>query len=244
MRKEAAGRLVIRTYGMKNERTATMTKNHRSAPGRSFGDNPARAGKPGNSGKSGRGTGMVRIIGGRFRGRRLPVLDSEGLRPTTDRVKETLFNWLMFQIAGTSCLDLFSGSGSLGFEAWSRGAARVVMLEMNRQVCLSLKKNAALLASDTGEAGTSPEIIGGDALSWLGSYRGEPFDIIFLDPPFRKGILEEVFALLPGVVRKDGFVYVEQESESAIRIPSFLTPYREGRAGQVVFRLFRMGDPA
>ena len=221
-----------------------MIKSHSAALRRKSGDRTVKAGKPGNSGKSGRGTGMVRIIGGRFRGRRLPVLDSEGLRPTTDRVKETLFNWLMFQIAGTSCLDVLSGSGSLGFEAWSRGAGRVVMLEMNRDVCLSLKKNAALLVSGNGEAGSSPEVIGVDALAWLKSYRGEPFDIVFLDPPFRKGILEEVFALLPGKVRKDGFVYVEQESESDIRIPSFLTAYREGRAGQVIFRLFRMGDAA
>ena len=192
----------------------------------------------GRTGTPGRGPGTVRIISGRFRGRRLPVLDSEGLRPTTDRVRETVFNWLMFRVAGSSCLDMFAGSGGLGFEAWSRGARRAVLLEKNHQVFQNLKRNAGLLAAGDGAGG--PEVIEGDALSWVRSYHGEPFDIVFLDPPFRKGMLEEALALLPGIVRPDGFVYVEQESEAAIALPGFLRPYREGRAGQVVYRLFQM----
>ena len=166
------------------------------------------------------------------------MLDSEGLRPTTDRVRETVFNWLMFRVAGASCLDMFAGSGDLGFEAWSRGARRSVLLEKNYQVFQNLKRNAGFLA-DRDSAG-GPEVIEGDALSWVRSYHGEPFDIVFLDPPFRKGMLEEALALLPSIVRPDGFVYVEQESEAAIALPGFLRLYREGRAGQVVYRLFQM----
>ena len=216
-------------------------KYQKAGSGSSSRDSSGKSGKgvsQGKTGAPGRGSGTVRIISGRFRGRRLPVLDSEGLRPTTDRVRETVFNWLMFRVAGSSCLDMFAGSGGLGFEAWSRGARRSVLLEKNHQVFQNLKRNAELLAAGDGAGG--PEVIEGDALSWVRSYHGEPFDIVFLDPPFRKGMLEEALALLPGLVRPDGFVYVEQESEAAIALPGFLRPYREGRAGQVVYRLFQM----
>ncbi|HJV94446.1 MAG TPA: 16S rRNA (guanine(966)-N(2))-methyltransferase RsmD, partial [Albitalea sp.] len=120
--------------------------------------------------------GRLRIIGGRWRGRRLEVPESEGLRPTPDRVRETLFNWLGRDLSGLACLDLFAGSGVLGFEAASRGAARVVMVERERETLEQLRANRAALDA------LQVEIVPGDAFEYL-ARGGERFDVVFLDPP-------------------------------------------------------------
>lgn len=178
--------------------------------------------------------GAIRIISGRHKGRKLPVLDSIGLRPTTDRVKETLFNWLMFQINDKNCLDLFSGSGSLGFEALSRGAKKVTMIEKEKKVYENLENSSKLLKDE------NIKIINTDALDFLKSTQ-ESFDLIFLDPPFRKGILNEVFALLtPNIIPNNSLVYVEQEKENQSEPPSHFKLLKEGSAGQVIFRLYKI----
>ena len=124
--------------------------------------------------------GRLRIVGGEWRGRRLPVLDQPGLRPTPDRVRETLFNWLAPLITGARCLDLFAGSGALGFEAASRGAGRVVMIEKSANVVRVLRENRLLLDA------RQVEVIHADAGPWLAG-QAEPFDLVFLDPPFCRG---------------------------------------------------------
>ncbi len=184
--------------------------------------------------KPGRAGGTVRIISGAFKGRKLPVIDSEGLRPTTDRVKETVFNWLMFKINGARCLDMFSGSGSLGFEAASRGASETILLEKSHEVAMNLKRNVELLKCE------NISVYETDALVWLKKYQGAKFDVIFLDPPFRKGFLEKVFELLPNVATQGSLVYVEQELEETTTPPQGYVLQKEGTAGQVTYRLYEI----
>ncbi|MCC8381200.1 16S rRNA (guanine(966)-N(2))-methyltransferase [Xenorhabdus sp. PB30.3] len=178
--------------------------------------------------------GQIRIIGGKWRGRKLPVPDSEGLRPTTDRVRETLFNWLMPVIQGADCLDCFSGSGALGFEALSRYANSATLIEYDRNVAKQLSNNLALLKAD------NVKVIQNNTLQHL-NQAGTPFDIIFLDPPFRKGMLEETINLLEtnGWLAKESWIYVEAESESAATaVPANWHLHREKIAGQVAYRLY------
>ena len=125
-------------------------------------------------------SGSVRLIAGQWRGRKLPIVDVEGLRPTGDRVKETLFNWLQTQIPGARCLDLFAGSGSLGFEAASRGAAEVIMVERDPTVVGCLQASAERLSA------AQVTILQTDAAAYLQT-SPDPFDIVFLDPPFNVG---------------------------------------------------------
>ena len=142
----------------------------------------------------------LRIIGGRYRRRILRFPDSEGLRPTPDRVRETLFNWLGQELDGERCLDLFAGSGALGFEAASRGAAHVVMVEQAPKVLAALQENAKMLRDPPGV-----EIIRGDALQYLASTKSK-FDLIFLDPPFNKGWIQRLEPFLSGVANDSTFV--------------------------------------
>jgi 16S rRNA (guanine966-N2)-methyltransferase len=175
----------------------------------------------------------LRIIGGQWRGRKLRFADGEGLRPTTDRVRETLFNWLQPVIAGARCLDLFSGSGALGLEALSRGAGKVVFIERNPQAVKALRGNLELL-----QAGNA-ELHQGDALAWL---HGEatPFDVIFLDPPFRQELLAPALRLLAegGWVAPGARIYIELESEQGEpELPPGWELLRSKRAGQVAYHL-------
>ncbi len=176
----------------------------------------------------------VRIIGGECRGRILQFPDAPGLRPTTDRVRETLFNWLQFDIPGARCLDLFAGSGVLGFEAASRGAGHVVLVEQSRRVFAMLEKNRATL-----NFGDRVDLVCKDALQWL-VQNGEAFDIIFLDPPFGHAMLQsaiDALAVSPAV--KSGTrLYIEQEShdERAV-LPEGWRMLREKVAGQVRYGL-------
>ncbi|MGB7501200.1 MAG: 16S rRNA (guanine(966)-N(2))-methyltransferase RsmD [Azonexus sp.] len=173
----------------------------------------------------------VRIIGGQYRRRILRFPDSEGLRPTPDRVRETLFNWLGQELDGEHCLDLFAGSGALGFEAASRGAVQVVMVEQAPIVLAALHENAKMLHNPPGV-----EIIRGDALQYLSSTKSK-FDLIFLDPPFKKGWIPSLEPLLAGVANQDAAVYIEAEHE--IKALGDWRPVRHGKAGEVHFQLMR-----
>lgn len=186
---------------------------------------------PRNSGAA----GQIRIIGGQWRGRKLPVPDSAGLRPTTDRVRETLFNWLAPDIQEARCLDCFAGSGALGLEALSRYAASATLLEMERAVAQQLSQNVQTLRA------TQAKVVQTNTLQWL-SQTGEPFDVVFVDPPFRKGLLQETLALLEqnGWLADNALIYVESEVENGTPgAPANWDLYREKIAGQVAYRLYQ-----
>ncbi|MCS2157456.1 16S rRNA (guanine(966)-N(2))-methyltransferase [Scandinavium sp. H11S7] len=181
------------------------------------------------------GSGQIRIIGGQWRGRKLPVPDSPGLRPTTDRVRETLFNWLAPHMVDARCLDCFAGSGALGLEALSRYAASATLLEMDRHVAQQLQKNLATLKASHAKVVTT------NSLTFL-AQPGTPHDVVFIDPPFRKGLLDETLNLLEmnGWLADDALIYVESEVENGLpSVPSHWDLYREKVAGQVAYRLYQ-----
>ncbi len=180
----------------------------------------------------------VRIIGGKWRQRVLTFPDSEGLRPTPDRVRETLFNWLGQDLTGLSCLDLFAGSGALGFEAASRGAAKVVMVEHSPKVLAALDANARLLG-----AAERLQIVRADAVKFASALRasGSRFDVLFLDPPYKQGWIDRLTPILPELVVDDGALYIE--AERALDSCGDWHTVRSGRAGQVFYHLMRKGDP-
>ena len=173
----------------------------------------------------------IRITGGEWRSRLIQVIDSQGLRPTPDRVRETLFNWLGQDLGGLDCLDLFAGSGILGFEAASRGAASVVLVERDQRVGATLRLNAASLG------GGRLEVLRSDALEFaLGcARRGRTFDLVMLDPPYRQSWLERLWPVLPGIVKPEARLYVE--AEAAVAPPAPWRVSRQGRAGQVYYHL-------
>jgi 16S rRNA (guanine966-N2)-methyltransferase len=170
----------------------------------------------------------VRIIGGQYRRRLLDFPGGGGLRPTADRVRETLFNWLGQDLPGWGCLDLFAGSGALGFEAASRGAARVVMIERDRAAHEALERNRATLGAG------AVELVFADALTWLAGSR-ETFDLIFVDPPFGSGRAAPALADLARHLRPGGQVYVEQATP--VEAPPGFIIHRSGRAGRSHFAL-------
>ena len=180
------------------------------------------------SGRAHGAANRVRIIGGQYRRRLLDFPDGAGLRPTPDRVRETLFNWLGQDLPGWTCLDLFAGSGALGFEAASRGAARVVMIERDAAAVGALEKNRSAL----GASGV--DILRTDARAWLTNSR-ETFDLVFVDPPFDSGLAEGVLAELGQHLKPGGHVYVEQ-GKDVIAPPGFII-HRSGRAGRSHFAL-------
>jgi len=173
----------------------------------------------------------VRIIGGDWRRRILRFPDSEGLRPTPDRVRETLFNWLGQDLDGEDCLDLFAGSGALGFEAASRGARRVVMVEKSPPVLAALRENARNLHAES-----RVEIVGGDAIQYLASTQGK-FDLIFADPPYKQGWIDKLAPHLPRLLNEDGAIYVE--AEYGIDSLGDWHTVRSGKAGEVRYHLLR-----
>jgi len=170
----------------------------------------------------------VRIIGGQYRRRLLEFPGSAGLRPTPDRVRETLFNWLGQDLPGWSCLDLFAGSGALGFEAASRGAGRVILIERERAALDALEKNRTVLGA------TGVEILRADALAWLANSR-ETFDLIFVDPPFDSDLTATVLADLARHLKSGGLAYVEQAAP--VTAPAGFIIHRSGRAGRSHFAL-------
>jgi 16S rRNA (guanine966-N2)-methyltransferase len=154
--------------------------------------------------------GTVRIIGGKWRGRRLAIADLPGLRPSGDRGREVLFNWLQMNIRGARCLDLFAGTGVLGLEAASRGASGVVLVEKSAVAARAIQENIALLDADEVSLATM------DALEWLVSCDPASADIVFIDPPFDSGLETRTMELLDerGCVRPGGLVYVETARSS------------------------------
>lgn len=188
--------------------------------------------------------GEVRIIAGTWRSRRIAFPEAPGLRPTPDRVRETLFNWLGHDLAGFRCLDLYAGSGALGFEALSRGAEKVIFVESSTAAVRALEANATRL----GVMGTERlRIVRADALEFLRregnaadrtADRTEArFDVVFLDPPFGDGIPSDVLGLLPALLATGGCVYLE--SGGPAELPPSWKVAKRGRAGQVHFQLIR-----
>jgi 16S rRNA (guanine966-N2)-methyltransferase len=177
----------------------------------------------------------LRIIGGTWRGRRVRFVAAPGLRPTPDRVRETLFNWLQPVIAGSRCLDLYAGSGALGLEALSRGAQHVVFVDRERGVIDQLRATLSMLASAGGELRQAA------AQRYLES-TPEPFDIVFLDPPFADQSLQATCAALEsrGWLAPAASIYIERPSrEGPPPLPATWSLYRSGRAGEVGYHLAR-----
>lgn len=177
----------------------------------------------------------VRIIGGHWRRRLLRFPDALALRPTPDRVRETLFNWLGQSLDGLHCLDLFAGSGALGLEAASRGAARVVLVENSPAVLAALQDNVRLLGQPpAGEI----ELVRGDALQFAARCAGnqQRFDVIFVDPPYRQGWWPKVQAVLDKLSTDGARVYAEAETE--LEAWAGWRLIRQGKAGQVFHHLF------
>ncbi|EPE37498.1 ribosomal RNA small subunit methyltransferase D [Candidatus Photodesmus katoptron] len=179
--------------------------------------------------------GFIRIISGSLKGRRLIVHNIDGLRPTTDKVKETLFNWLAKYIYKAKCLDLFSGSGSLGFEAASRQAEKVVFVELNSIAFKQIRENIISLN------GKNLSVINSDVFPYL-NQKGTPYHIVFIDPPFRKKMINNTIKLLEenGWLTDNSMIYVESEKELILNfIPKYWNLYREKAVGQVICRLFK-----
>ena len=183
--------------------------------------------------RGGRRSNTLRIVAGTLRGRTLAFPDAEGLRPTPDRVRETLFNWLGQDLTAQTCLDLFAGSGALGFEALSRNARRVVFVESQPAVAAAIRASAERLrATECGDWALERR----DALEFLRLDRAERYDVVFLDPPFGAGWLERVLPRLPGRLAPDALVYVESAA-----LPAFAgwRIVKQSRAGAVHFALLQ-----
>jgi 16S rRNA (guanine966-N2)-methyltransferase len=182
--------------------------------------------------------GSVRIIGGRWRGTRLSVPASPGLRPSSDRARETLFNWLLPMLAGSRVMDVFAGTGALGLEAVSRGAAHAVLVERDAALAQSLRDTVARLS-----ARGSVEIVHGDALAWLARQEPASFDVAFVDPPFDADLWRPTLAALLPKLAPGAWLYVESPPDQAPTLPVQWTLHREGRTREVRYALYRAPDP-
>lgn len=177
----------------------------------------------------------MRIIGGQWRGTRLPVADLPGLRPSSDRVRETLFNWLMPVLPGARVLDLFAGSGALGLEAVSRGASHATLVERDPCVCVQLQASVQRL-----DAQASVEVVRADALGWLQRGGGAGCTLAFVDPPFEQGMAEELPGLLACAMGRGGWLYLESARGREAAMPRGLwSLHREGTTREVHFALYR-----
>lgn len=189
------------------------------------------------------GLGQLRIIGGEWGSRRLTFPDAPGLRPTPDRVRETLFNWLAAHIAGARVLDVFTGSGALYFEALSRGASMGLALDNSAPAIASLKQNLSMLGCTTGQ------VLHTDALRYLENQPAEQFDLVFLDPPFHQDFLSKALPLCAPLLADGGLVYAESgaplpfEPEDGAEMPAWLAPWeavRADKAGSVFYHLLKL----
>lgn len=176
---------------------------------------------------------QIRMIGGQWRGRKIDVMDAEGLRPTSDRLRETLFNWLQFDIAGKKCLDLFAGAGGLGFEAASRGASRVAMIECDPQVFQQLQANQKHLSADQCLLHQT------SAFDYLAASSCDA-NIVFVDPPFRAGLLDKLIPLLDDCAKHAMMIYLEAENEWKPAVPDRWELKKEKRAGKTTARLYQL----
>ena len=178
-------------------------------------------------------SGRLRIVAGKWRSRLLPVADLPGLRPTAERIRETLFNWLASSIDGKRCLDLFAGTGALGFEALSRGAGQVVFVESSVAAVRVLEESASTLAA------TGALVHNADALTYLKG-GSQPFDIVFLDPPFATDLLQDLCKLLDDCnwLADGARIYLEQNRDRPLpELPAGWTILKEKTAGQVRYAL-------
>lgn len=177
---------------------------------------------------------QLRIIGGRHRGRKLPILDRPGLRPTADRIRETLFNWLQLDIAGATTLDLFAGTGALGLEALSRDAKTVTFVEADGQVARSIRESLSVLKESNGK------VVNSTAQGFLSGV-AQPFDLVFIDPPFAENLWNSSLALLsqPGWLMPGALVYVECPKQAVIETPADWQLLKDKTGGQVRFRLYQ-----
>jgi 16S rRNA (guanine966-N2)-methyltransferase len=186
--------------------------------------------------KPGKFPGSVRIIGGQWRGRRLPVPDIEGLRPSGDRCRETVFNWLQPFLSKARCVDLFAGTGVLGLEAVSRGAASAVLVEKSRVAANSLRQSVEMLDAK------QIAVIEADALPWLAQQAPSSMDIVFVDPPFSLNMAEKVMASLvqTGTLHPGGLVYLESAAPDPAPVPGpGWELLKENRLGDVRMQLLR-----
>ena len=184
------------------------------------------------------GQGHLRIIGGQWRSRKLGFPEAPGLRPTPDRVRETLFNWLAAHIEGAKVLDAFTGSGALYIEALSRGASMALALDANATAISSLRHNLDLLGCATGQ------LLQSDALKYLETQTPSAFDLVFLDPPFHQNLLPATCTLLEekGWLAERAWIYTESETPpSALQMPATWRLHREKKAGQVYYSLWQRG---
>lgn len=181
----------------------------------------------------GQGAGVVRIIGGQWRSRKLHFRSAEGLRPSSDRIRETLFNWLSAHIAGARCLDLFAGSGALGLEALSRGAAHCQFVEKDSASASQIRQHLATLNCADGEvyASSAGQFLANSA---------QPWHIVFLDPPFNKGLLQPALDTLRDCLEEGALVYVETAKGEAFTPPPTWQLLKHKAAGQVEYRLFEV----
>jgi 16S rRNA (guanine(966)-N(2))-methyltransferase RsmD len=173
----------------------------------------------------------VRIIGGQWKRSKLPVADKPGLRPTSDRVRETLFNWLGQDLAGWRVLDAFAGSGALGFEAGSRGATEVRMLERDAQLAKSLQQSKARLKAEALQIECT------DALAWMARCEPARYELVLLDPPFGADLFDAALKAALRLVVPDGLIYLEADRE--IAPPEGLESWRSARAGAVHYGVLR-----
>lgn len=174
----------------------------------------------------------VRLIGGQWKRSKLPVAERPDLRPTPDRVRETLFNWLGQELSGWRCLDAFAGSGALGFEAASRGAAEVVLIERDPALAASLRASQQRLGA------TTLQVVAADALAWMARAPAAGFDLVFIDPPFESAWREPALQAAVRLLRDNGLIYLEAPQPLAAW-PDSLSMWRQGRAGAVHFHLLR-----
>lgn len=185
--------------------------------------------------RRGSATRVLRIIGGAWRGRRLRFPDASAIRPTPDRIRETLFNWLASVVPGARCLDLFAGSGALGLEALSRGAAHVTFVERERTAAHAIE---TCLAAWDRERRCDWRVVNGDATAFLGAPE-HPFELVFLDPPFAAGMLPAVAALLErGALAETAHIYLECPAAEQPAMPANWAHAREKRSGRVGYHLY------
>lgn len=179
-------------------------------------------------------SGKLRIIGGKWRGRKISFSSSRALRPTTDRIRETLFNWLSPYIEGSYCLDLFAGSGALGFEALSRGSAHVTFLDRSMTVINNLQKNATVLNAK------NVKLICGEFPAVMRQLKSHNFNIVFLDPPFYQGLINKAASWLEKtkVLSSEAYIYVEAEKNIPFVFPNNWEVYRISGTARIFYGLF------
>jgi 16S rRNA (guanine966-N2)-methyltransferase len=178
--------------------------------------------------------GQVRIVGGRWRNTRLAVPTLPGLRPSSDRVRETVFNWLTGELAGARVLDLFAGTGALGLEALSRGADSAVLVERDQALARQLGEVVTKL-----KAADQARVVNADALAWLDQQPDAGFDIAFVDPPFAAGLWDQVLARLPRLLAPGAWLYIESPHDHAPVLPPGYALHREGSTREVRYALAR-----